>query len=147
LNLLGFHRPREEWPRRRRDGRSLHLLDVGHDLGRQVGVLLDFIEGREIRECLHAVTPVDVETLHGCCALQLLEHRARDIRPLLDHGRLDAGHQGGGHAPRSHLVLLDEEALLATEGPDGGSAEADDQDRHDKQGDLGRQPRPQHRTV
>ena len=147
LDLLRLDGPREERPAGRRGRGPLHLLDVGQDLGREVGVLLDLLEGGEVGEGLDAVAAVDVEPFHGRRALELLEHGAGDVGALLEHGRLDARHQGGGEAARGHLALLDEQALFAAQRPDGRGSEADDHDGHDQQGDLGGQPRPEHRAL
>ena len=145
--LLRLHRldgAGEERARHRAARLAAHLLDGrDHVLG-QLRLLAHLAQRLEVGEGLDAVAPEHGEAFHGRRALEVLDQPPRDVRPLLEHGRLDAGHDRRDEAARGHLALLDEEVALALDGEHGGRAEADDQHDHDEQRDLGREAEPEH---
>ncbi|HEU5321960.1 MAG TPA: hypothetical protein VFX28_14230 [Methylomirabilota bacterium] len=136
LALARLHGPREERPAHRRPRRPRHPGDGGQHAGGEPGRAVDLNGRREVGEGLHPVAPVDRELLHGRGGAQLLDDHAGDVGPLLEHGALDARHEGGRQAPRGHLLLLHEQLGLALQRHHGGGAEADDEDGDDEQGEL-----------
>src|SRR6266545_1555399 len=59
-----------------------------------------------------------------------------DVWPLLEHGGLDAGGEGGRELARRLLALLHEQLRLALNRQHGRDAEAHDEHHHDEHGDL-----------
>src|SRR4030095_9403654 len=119
--------------------------DVVHHVLGQAGVLVHLHRGRHIGERLHAGPTEHGQAFDRSGGLQLLEHRTGDVGPLLEHGALDAGHQGRGEPPRRDLALLHEQRRFALDRQDGGGAEADNEDDDDEDRDLEREARPDHR--
>ena len=152
LGGQGLQGPGEERARHRRAGRPLHLRDVLHDVVREPGGTGDFGDGREVGERLDAVAAIDHQRFErgrvgdrvGPQLAELLDEAAGDVGPLLQHRGFDAGHDRLGEPSDRLLVLLDQCRRLALDRHDRRDAEPDDQDRHDQQGDLERQPGPEH---
>ena len=156
--LLGLERlqgPREQRTGHGRPGRALHLGDVLHDFVGEAGRAGDLFGCRHVGERLDPVAPVDRQVLErralgglgGAQLPKLLDQAASDVWALLEHRRLDARDHSLGEAPHSLLVLLEQRRRLALDRNDRRHPEADDQDRHDQQGDLDREPRPEHRSL
>ena len=140
LRLPRLHHALEQRAGQRGRRRPLHLADIGHHRRREIGVLPHLLESGQIGEGLDSVAPVDHQALDGRRLLELLDHRPGDVRPLLQHGAFDAGHDRLGEVAGGHLVLLHEQRGFAPDGPDRGGAEADDENQHDEDGDFHRQP-------
>src|SRR2546428_12169105 len=98
-------RPREERPAHRRTRRSVHLRDVREDLGAEAGPPCDLPRGGEVGERLDAVATVDGEPFDERRGLELLDHRARAVRTLLEHGALD-GRDHGRREPAGRPFVL-----------------------------------------
>src|SRR5437899_11683433 len=82
LGRRRVERLREERPAHPRTRRSLHLRDVREDLGRAACPPCDIPRGGEVGERLDAVATVDGEPFDERRGLELLDHRARDVRTL-----------------------------------------------------------------
>jgi hypothetical protein len=155
LRRQGLERPGKERARHRRAGRALHLFDVLHDVGREAGRSGNLHGGGHVGERLDTVAPVDHQRFErrgprdrpGAQLAQLLDEAPRHVGALLQHCRLDARHHRLGEAADRLLVLLDQGRGLPLDGHDGRDAESDDQDSHDQEGDLEREPRAQHRPL